>query len=105
MEGQTMTTKARAIKRLLATVLGGATSLVIAACYGVYQCVRVRMVSGRVTYQQQGVPGIQVCGQRSCTRTDQDGNYSVEVCDEGDPQVPVSFRDVDGPANGGEFRD
>ena len=101
----------RWIKRLAAAALGGGASLVIAACYGVSQCIQKRVAVGRVTYQHQGIPGIQVCADTGsgCITTDGNGNFDLQVCTYGGledgSRVQVSFKDVDGPENGGEFQD
>ena len=106
-----MQNKVRWIKRLAAAALGGGASLVIAACYGVNQCIQKRVAMGRVTYQHQGIPGIQVCTDNgySCVTTDGNGNYDLDICTYaglGDGStVQVSFKDIDGPENGGEFQE
>ncbi len=98
-----MQRRGRWLKRLVAAALGGTASVVIAACYGVYQCVRQRVVSGRVTYRQQGIPGIRVCGGGDCTTTDAQGNYALDLCADGLDRLELVFEDVDGEANGGLF--
>ncbi len=100
-----MAQKGKWLKRLVATALGGGASLVIAACYGVYQCVQKSVATGRVTYQHQGIPGVEVCvDQGNCVSTDSNGYYQLSSCnvEDGD-SVTVQFRDVDGEKNGGEF--
>ncbi len=106
-----MKNKVRWVQRLAAAALGGGASLVIAACYGVYECVQKTVATGRVTYQHQGIPGIQVCVEpnQSCVRTDGNGYYQVSLCQDSATAQPgatvgLTFEDVDGPANGGEFQ-
>ena len=76
-------------KKIALSLAGAGSSLIIAACYGVYYGEEyVRLVSGRVTGHGQGVQDIRVCadlpGQptgQHCSYTYVDGTYYIEVPD------------------------
>jgi len=111
-----MANRAHWIKRLVAAGLSAGTSLVIAACYGVSQGMShmTRLVRGRVTHNQQAVPGLEVCAKvpsdgSACDTTDANGDYSIDAyqsmaTNANDQGFDIVVSDTDGPANGGEFR-
>mgnify|MGYP001232368485 CR=1 FL=1 len=99
------------IKRVCAGVVGAGSSLIIAACYGVYYDDQLQLVYGKVTNQNgTGIADVQVCavvGSRPevCTSTYYYGEYSINMwSDEVDEASLDGFtldvRDVDGALNG-----
>lgn len=98
------------IKRLVLGAVSAGSSLVIAGCYGPMYEGSQGLVSGRVTFQGHGVPGMQVCAappssSETCTTTDGNGYYSIIVPDMDFDQAydhgfAVQVTDIDGEQNG-----
>lgn len=99
--------KSDAMKRLLVILLG---SLILLSCnkegkqdWGGMEHFDFR-VSGKVTDSNgEPISGIQVSSLGSSVKTSSDGNYLLEGSGGSDPVLTVSFADVDGNQNGGQF--
>lgn len=98
------------IKRVCAGVVGAGSSLIIAACYGVYY--DSGLVTGRVTTQDgTPIPELRVCAvvdgnQEGCTTTSPEGDFGIysysdeTLADAERLGLVVQVRDVDGALNG-----
>ncbi|MDY0059335.1 MAG: hypothetical protein RBU45_05955 [Myxococcota bacterium] len=107
-------------KKALLGLLSAGSGAVIAACYGPIDdgagtMVGWELISGRVSSQGTGVPGLEVCARfrelaSACAVSSVDGNYLIEA-DSATFEAArrdgflVSVRDTDGEANGGRFAD
>lgn len=97
-------------KKLGAAVLGAGSSLIIAACYGVYYGDWMKIAGGRVeSGDGTGIPEMQVCVELTstnwCETTDQNGDFYVaqyedQFNDADQNGFTLQVRDVDGAANG-----
>lgn len=96
-----------AMKRLLVILLG---SVILLSCnkagkqdWGGMEHFDFK-ISGKVT-DSNGNPifGIQVSSSGSSVKTSSDGNYLLEGSGGSDTVLTVSFADVDGSENGGQF--
>jgi len=98
------------LKKIGATVLGAGSSLIIAACYGVYYGDWMSLATGNVrTADGTGIPEIEVCVQLSyeshCESTDANGDFAISSWEsdynEADRDgFTLQARDVDGAING-----
>jgi hypothetical protein len=97
----------RIAKRALLLVLTGASGLVLAACYGV-AFVSKRMSVRVLTNAGSPIKGISLEGpiKEEDVRTDELGKADFTVflpSFQADESLELTFRDTDGPQNGGEF--
>lgn len=108
----------KVFKRIALGVLSTGTTLFIAACYGTGAYYDdddswvSTIVQGLVSFNQQGVQGMEVCvtpdipnGYSACVLTDVNGNYLIEEEDSYLDEVDINggtltVTDVDGEDNG-----
>ncbi len=92
------------VKRVVVSGIAAGSTLLIAACYGVYD--ESYIVRGFVNSAEEPVPGLQVCvnaGQDSvCGITDGDGYFSIDThnLDYNESGFLVCVKDIDGDSNG-----
>lgn len=101
------------MKKSLLSHLGRGTAgilglLTVSACYGTpyTEYVSRVQVNGRVSDENNNpIEGIQIEGAVSGTLSGSDGSFTLSGRSNHEETVELLFKDVDGEANGGKFKD